>query len=776
MLRALLRLLLALGGGAAATVIVAVLEARTVSAAAAAGAGANVPTVALVLALLGVLFPVAIGVAGAVGVASIVLDPGEPSGPLAVAASMRQGSVLERLRRAAIAPVLVLVVFGWLVASAYAARATLSAGTAPQAGLATGISSIGAFVAIAAVGLAAVPLVRRLLAIASEGIPQLLDAAITGGLAFALSLILMTIGVLSGDTGGGGGVLGIFGVLKRPELDLRPVANAFVIALGAYFAPVAVARRKIVDAQSKPRGEALLGSAAALVMALALLVLCGWSAKSIGASDEVRRGIEKDAPLGKIALAVLRKATDRDHDGYSALFGGGDCDDKNKAINPAALDVPGNGIDEDCTGADTPLVVDDGKPTHVTSADAGRKKLDRPLNIVLITVDTLRADGLGFAGYSKPTSPNLDALAAKSTVFQRAYSMASYTGKAVGPMLIGKYPSEANRNFSHFDTYYPPNKFVAERLHDAGIRTFAGMCHWYFRLSSGLAQGFDTWDTSAIPPGMGDNDTSITSDRESDLAIKMLGSPESTDGKRFFAWFHYFDPHAQYVPHDGAPDFADGEKSPGALVRAGYDGEVWFTDKHVGRLLDFIAQQPWAADTAIIVTADHGEAFGEHNMAWHGREIWEPLVRVPLIVYVPGAEPRRVEEKRSSIDLAPTILELAGQPLPEERGELQGTSLLEDVYAAKDAELEERDVLIDMPKGPFNDPRRAIITGKSPGTKLIHFGALYYNLFDLAEDPGEKNDLSKDKEQVKEVNARLALLRGRMKEFEVKEEEQPPKK
>jgi arylsulfatase A-like enzyme len=351
--------------------------------------------------------------------------------------------------------------------------------------------------------------------------------------------------------------------------------------------------------------------------------------------------------------------------------------------------------------------------------------------------------------------------------------MASYTGKAVGPMLIGKYPSENNRSFSHFDTYYPPNVFVAERLHDAGYRTFAGMCHWYFRPSSGLNQGFDVWDTSAIPPGMSDNDTSVSSDREADLALKLLGDPANTDrgeDKRFFAWFHFFDPHAQYVPHPGAPDFAAGEKGPGAATRALYDQEVWFTDKHIGRILDFIASQPWGKDTAIILTADHGEAFGEHAMAWHGREIWEPLVRVPLVVYVPGAEPRRVAEKRSHIDVAPTILELAALPRPEGR-ELQGTSLLADVFAPAGAELDERDVLVDMPKGPFNELRRAVITGKSPGTKLLHFGGVYYNLFDLAEDPAEKNDLSSDKEKLSAAIARLQAMRGRLKEFEVKEDE-----
>src|SRR5262249_19851387 len=142
---------------------------------------------------------------------------------------------------------------------------------------------------------------------------------------------------------------------------------------------------------------------------------------------------------------------------------------------------------------------------------------------------TLRPD-LGFMGWDKPTSPNLDRIANQATVFEAAYSMASYTGKAVGPMLIGKYPSETHTDFSHFNTYYDANTFVAERARDAGIRTFAGMCHWYFKPTSGLKQGFEVWDTSAIPPGMGDNDTVVTSDRMGDLALKLLKRPENTLG------------------------------------------------------------------------------------------------------------------------------------------------------------------------------------------------------------------------------------------------------
>ena len=104
-----------------------------------------------------------------------------------------------------------------------------------------------------------------------------------------------------------------------------------------------------------------------------------------------------------------------------------------------------------------------------------------------------------------------------------------------------------------------------------------------------------------------------------------------------------------------------------------YNGEVWFTDHHLGRLLDFIAAQPFGKKTAIIVTADHGEAFDEHGMNWHGVDLWDPLVHVPLLIYVPGAKPRRISVKRSQIDLVPTVLDLMGLPQPpDEHCAVQG--------------------------------------------------------------------------------------------------------
>jgi choline-sulfatase len=385
-------------------------------------------------------------------------------------------------------------------------------------------------------------------------------------------------------------------------------------------------------------------------------------------------------------------------------------------------------------------------------------------NVIFLTVDTLRHD-LGYMGYPKAITPNIDALAARSVVFERAYATASFTPKSLGPLLIGKYASETSRDFEHYTTFYSSNVFVAERIHASGARTFAGMCHRYFTFRTGLQQGFDLWDTTAMPPHMTDNDRRVTSDRLTNVALSMLSKPENVGGaRRFFAWFHYFDPHLPYVPHPGAPDFSPRDGSKVAKARAPYDEEVWFTDQQIGRLLAYVASQPWGAETAIVLTADHGEAFGEHNHVGHGREVWEPLVRVPLIVYVPGIPPKRVATKRSHIDLAPTLMQLAGAPLPSDRS-LRGTSLVADLVAPRTGPFVERDVYIDMPEGPFNEMRRALITNGSPGTKLIDVGGKRFELYDLSRDPEEQTNLASDKALVTPYVEGMQRLRGQLQEI-----------
>ena len=382
-----------------------------------------------------------------------------------------------------------------------------------------------------------------------------------------------------------------------------------------------------------------------------------------------------------------------------------------------------------------------------------------PYNVLLITVDTLRFD-LGYMGYPKAITPNIDALAARGTVFERTYSTASFTPKSLGPLHIGRYASETNRDGEHYTTFYPSNVFLAERAHDAGARTFAAMCHRYFTFKSGFAQGFDVFDLSAVPPGMTDSDRRSTSPRLSDVAIDLLSKPANVGPARpFFAWFHYFDPHLPYVPHEGSPDFGRADRTPSGQARAQYDEEVWFTDLHVGRVLDFVKAQPWAASTVIILTADHGEAFGEHKHWGHGRELWEPLVRVPLIVFVPGAAPHRVALRRSHIDLVPTVVELLGAP-PPAPGSLRGTSLVPDVLARPEQPLAEHDVYIDMPEGPFNEMRRAHISGPSPGTKLVDIAGRRFELYDLARDPEESQNLASERDRLQPFVERLQKLRA----------------
>jgi len=424
-------------------------------------------------------------------------------------------------------------------------------------------------------------------------------------------------------------------------------------------------------------------------------------------------------------------------------------------------------------------------PTRVESADLTGKKPEAakkgPFNVILITVDTLRSD-IGYMGYPRAVSTNIDALANRSVVFEHAYSMASFTPKCLGPLLIGRYVSETVHDYEHYTNFPAANVFLAERVTAGGGKTFGAATHRYFGMKKGFEQGFDIFDTSGIPANSTDNETTPTSEKLTDIAINVLSSKSAAEipvrakspvagivregpaKNHFFAWFHYLDPHLPYVPHAGAPNFAAMAKTDGIRAERGpYDVEVWYTDQHIGRLLNFITAQPWANETAIVFTSDHGEAFGEHGHWQHGRELWEPLVHVPLIVYVPGTPARRVPVKRSHIDVVPTVMDLMGiAPDPT----LHGKSLLADTKGPV-ASLEERDLYFDMPDGPFNDLRRAIIYGPSPGTKLIDLGqGNRYELFDLRTDPNETKSLaSSDPTKLAEAKAQLAKMRATMKEL-----------
>lgn len=745
------RLVLATFGGLLATLGVSLAEAvfaRSASGDAAPALGAAT------LAIFGLIGPFCVGLSFLLGAGSVALLPDEAPSLSGWLARLRALGAGRPADVAAFAPLAVLAGFVWMTASAQLARAVLSLAVgAKLAGLATAAGSLLLGLCLAVLALACVPPLRRGLARLAEPYPACLDPVVTGGTALVVSLGLFVVGMVTGTVSGDGGPLGIWGIFKRPELDLRGVAELGLVALAA------------ITAQSIARPPRSPSAVVLAVLGLACLAPAPMLLRSASALDasELSQAVERGAPIAKLVLPTLRRLSDRDGDGASAHFGGGDCDDANPAIGPNAEEVLDDGIDQDCSGADLSSSVVASLAPKPEDAKVDESLVPRDLNVVLISIDTLRWD-LGYAGYKRPISPNIDALAARSTVFERAYSLASYTGKSIGPMLIGKYGSETDRNWGHFNKFGPRDTFVAERLQKGGVRTMAVHAHRYFDVWGGLERGFDVLDFSAAPPkdAPWDIDTKATSRELTDAAISLLQKEENTKG-RFFMWVHYLDPHADYLRHEGI-DF-------GKSARDLYDGEIAFTDREVGRLLAAIDAGAFGKRTAVIITSDHGEAFGENNMFRHGFEVWESLVRVPLVLHVPGASPRRVTPRRSLIDLVPTILELMHLPSPgAPEGEsdddfVSGQSLLTDVYLPAGKEHAQRDVLVDMPAGPYNDARRALIHGDQ---KLIVSGESRFALYDLAADPEESKNLAKDdKERLGAMKDRYAAAKARLREIKV---------
>lgn len=380
-------------------------------------------------------------------------------------------------------------------------------------------------------------------------------------------------------------------------------------------------------------------------------------------------------------------------------------------------------------------------PAASASAPPARPAPQRPYNVVLLMIDSMRSD-MPWNGYERDIAPNLEKLAKRSVTYVNGYSMSSYTAKSVVPALVGDYPSALPRDGYFFTKWPDENLLISERLQKRGHRTIAGHAHGYFKPSFGMGndQGFDDYQ---LIPGTLDLKavTSVTSEAITTLAKKQLSAISQSAGeqKRFFAYYHYLDPHHTY-------EFHREHSKWGRKARDLYDGELHFTDHHVGELLDFIAKQPWAERTVIIVTADHGEGFGERNHFRHAYELWESLVRVPIIVHVPGVEPRKLDVRRGHVDLAPTIADLMGIEKPDPP--FRGQSLVPEVFG--EVKPEPRPVIVDLPRSDLMDRRRAVISG---GWKLVAFGDdRVFKLFHLDRDPWEETDLAeKNPEKLAEM-------------------------
>jgi arylsulfatase A-like enzyme len=374
---------------------------------------------------------------------------------------------------------------------------------------------------------------------------------------------------------------------------------------------------------------------------------------------------------------------------------------------------------------------------------------DRPYNVLLITVDTLRPDRLGYAGHTRDTSPTIDKLAKEGLVFPESYSVSGWTLPSIATIITGRYPRDHGATDFHWavDVSLPT---LAGILRREGYDTRGYVSHLILTPQYGIAGGFQSYDFSVL--GAGHPHDVSTGRQLTDLVIAELKDIE----KPYFLWVHYFDPHFQYLPHATWRSF-------GASDLDRYDQEIAFTDSQISRLLSHLKRHRLYDNTIIVFTSDHGEEFGEHGGKYH-YTLYEEVMRAPLIINAPFIEPGVDSSIVEQTDLLPTIMTMLGL---EEDDTLPGRNLLIP-------NTRERPVFMERDRPPpFN--QRGVIKGnykltvveladtasiprKSRGTyaPVVNVEPGIY-MYDIAADPGEtRNIYSEDNPKARELLVILA--------------------
>jgi len=361
-----------------------------------------------------------------------------------------------------------------------------------------------------------------------------------------------------------------------------------------------------------------------------------------------------------------------------------------------------------------------------------------PRNVLLITIDTLRADRLGIYGHAAARTPVLDALARRGTRFMRAYATAPITLPSHASILTGRYPpGHGSRHNGLAMQQSAP--VLAEALKQSAFETAAFVSAFPLDRRFGLARGFDTYDDDMPRGGDGRRANEREGTATVDRAIAWVRS--RPQGRPLFVWLHLFEPHAPY----GTP-----ESAPGRNASARYDDEVAAADHEIGRLLD---AWPNLDGTLVVAAADHGEAFGEHGEIGHSIFIYDTTLRVPLIIAGPGVPANRsVDQPVTLADVAPTILAAFGLPAfdadgmdlrPMIAGQQAGNRAL---YAESFAPL------LDFGWASLRSLRR-------DGLKLI--AAPRPELYELATDIGEgRNVMSERPDVAGDLAARVDRISG----------------
>jgi choline-sulfatase len=352
-----------------------------------------------------------------------------------------------------------------------------------------------------------------------------------------------------------------------------------------------------------------------------------------------------------------------------------------------------------------------------------------PVNgpIILISIDTLRADHLPAYGYRKIKTPAIDTLAADGTVFERAYSHAPLTLPAHAAILSGRLPFETGIRDNVGFTVKAGERLLPQMLRDRGFNTAGVVSSYVLRRETGIDQGFEFFDGN-MPPAVDEAWVGpIQRDgKESEsIAERWLEQQRSS---RVFLFLHLYEPHK---PYSSRPEFA--AYSP-------YDAEIAYTDEVVGRLIRYLKSHQLYDQSTIVLLSDHGEGLGDHGEQEHGLFVYDEAIHVPLIIkQAAGAGAgRRVHDVVQHIDVAPTILDLAKAPIP---GNLRGRSL--KVLLDGGGQLPSTAVYSEALYGHFHFGWSELTA--LTDEKYQYISAPREELYDLADDPRETRNIVADR-------------------------------
>ncbi len=382
-------------------------------------------------------------------------------------------------------------------------------------------------------------------------------------------------------------------------------------------------------------------------------------------------------------------------------------------------------------------------------------------NIVLILIDTLRADHLGTYGSRQGLTPSLDALAERSIVFEQATATSSWTRSSVASIFSSRYPSSINV-LGRDDALAPEVNTLAELLQSNGFHTFAVSTNGNAGRSYGFDQGFDQFHIPTIRDGYPGDVEIRTAEGVTRLGLQLIDTVD--DDRPFFLFLHYVDPHDPYLSRPGLlsapepPGRFDGSRAslkqldradPATLTEADYAriqylyaGEVKYCDRWIGELLEALDQRGLRDEMVLMVTSDHGEGLWNHGKRGHGKDLYEEMIRIPLLLEHPDGDPgQRIATPVSLIDIAPTLLDLATVPVPDV---FEGVSLLPLTHGEsrpRRARLVYSEMRLDgVDLDSLRDDDWKLIRDRR---RVNREAALTW--FDLAVDPGEQAPWDKDK-------------------------------